>query len=135
MSFRKRWLRVLGSLCVHEPPFKVPSSLRLAPNLKCDPRDGSSRGKSVSYGSWAAEEAGGTWVIRNRSDFVMDCAELDACTFLMILCFPVFSMDEFAKQFEFSGPHPPRVRVRWNEVLGEVSIHITTICHLDDEND
>ena len=27
------------------------------------------------------------------------------------------------------------ISVRWNEVSGEVSIHVTTIRHLDDEND
>jgi len=50
----------------------------------------------VTLVSSTAEEAGGAWVIRNPTGFVKGCAELDACTFLMILCFPAFSMDEFA---------------------------------------
>ncbi len=46
--------------------------------------------------SWTAEEPGDAWVIRNPAGFVQGCAELDAYTFLMTLCFLGFSMHEFA---------------------------------------
>ena len=46
--------------------------------------------------------------------------------------FRITALSLSTQRSEFSSPQPPRVKVRWPEVLGEVFVHIATIRNLDD---